>query len=603
MSAEQQETCCKVFRNYKNVTLEECKSMGLDVSIKSKKKYIPRNIENEYLVNMMISIRGQSKLASVQSKIQSEASNKGISYLILLDRSESMQVNQKIQNAKKSVIELIQNLTPYDRFCLIPFGGSNGVAIPFTDSNSINKQETFEIIQNIVCKGKTDIVSVIQTAINTIKQEQIHQNTIKQEFEKTTKKSLQQSINSSLTRVSRNINVDELELLNMSKKHQNKNSSNQIVDRTYCFVLLSDGEDNIHQNYALQRIRECIKNETLNYSINCFGFGIEHDGNLLSSIAQLTGGQYYYIKENESIYDYLKECKNLQGDILFENVEIQIDSNQRDSVNQIINTEIVDLPSNFIQIAKQNSYKANFQHIQSNSENKIFFSIKVNKSEQQNYQNFSSSSSSSDTLSSFNSSSSRSITLSQEEPKQKEMIDLTSIEKLILGTIKISFSKKDDKQNYMSVQTPVSIEVSKKHEYEIDVLKEITNRIFSNILENSIQKAFTGNSENAKFKLEQLKTQIVSYQNNLKIEEFKRNVEIIDFILQCLSHKDINNNTIYQRQLKLLTQEIVFYYKYNSQKSQKISEKIDQVLQKQELFFNNELTNMLTQQTLKGNVN
>ncbi|KAL4512232.1 hypothetical protein ABPG72_005234 [Tetrahymena utriculariae] len=599
---EYQETCCKVLRNFKNITLDEAKKeMGLEISYQSEKKSIPRNLDDEYQINMMMTIKGKSTLTSGKSQLESEAQNKGISYLILLDRSESMKGYQKMQNARKSVMELIKNLTPYDRFCLIPFGGSNRVVIPFTDTLSINREEIFEIIQNIKCEGRTDIVSVIKTAIHTIKQEQKHQNNIKQVYENSTKKTQQTLSNSTFKRLTRNINVDDLELFSPSSKNNQLNSQNQIVERNYCFILLSDGEDNIHQNYALQRIRECIKNETLNYSINCFGFGIEHDGNLLSSIAQLTGGQYYYIKENESIYEYLQECRNFSGDVLFENLEIQIDSTEEASVNQKITTEIVDIPSNFIQIAKKHSYKANFQHIQNNSENKVFFTIKIKKAVQQNDKTYNSSSSSSDSLSSFNSSQGSSVKSSQVVKKQTEKIDLTQFEKLILGSIKVSFCKKEDSQNYLSFQIPLSMEVSSNNEYQIDALKQITKRIFSNVLQDYISKFFQGNIQNAK--LENLKAHINRYKNNLNIKEFQKNIEIIEFIQKCLNHKDINSNTVYQRQLKLFTQEIVFYYKYNSQKSLKISDKIDQILQKQELFFDNELTNLLSQQTLQGNLN
>ncbi|KAL4474956.1 hypothetical protein ABPG74_001652 [Tetrahymena malaccensis] len=603
---EQLETCCKIKRNNQSITLDESKQTGFDISIKSKKKFLPKEFQDGHQINMMLNIKDISQ--SDFRKLQSKDQKKGISYLILLDRSESMKGYQKMQNAKNSVIELIKNLNPNDRFCLIPFGGSNRVAIPFTDTNSINTQETFEIIQNIKCEGRTDIVSVIKTAIQTIKQEQKHQNTLKQEFERSTRnaQSSWSFMNSTSKRQTRNINVDDIELFPSQKNNNQENSSEQIVDRNYCFILLSDGEDNIHQSYALQRIRECIKNETLNYSINCFGFGIEHDGSLLSSIAQLTGGQYYYIKENESIYEYLQECRNFQGDILFENVEIQLDSIEHNSLNSKIITEIIDVPSNFVQIVNKRSYKTNFQHIQSNSEHKIFFTIKIKKVAQQNENssknnNNNSSLSSSDSLSSFNSSSDISFVSSQ--ASQNDRIELAQIEKLVLGSIKVSFSKKDDKQNYMSFEVPLSIEVSHKNEYDIDVLKEITYRIFSNSLQDCVSKAFSGNSENAKLNLEQLKKHIDSYKNNLNIKEFEKNIQIIDFIQKSLNYKNIYNNSVYQRQLKLFTQEVVFFYKFNSQKSQKISNKINQILSKQELFFDNELTNLLSQNTLRGQIN
>ena len=96
--------------------------------------------------------------------------------------------------------------------------------------------------------------------------------------------------------------------------------------------VLTDGQDNFSfssNNDAVKRVHfllEKYKNdkngEQLNFTINSYGYGTDHDPELMTKIAKLKNGNFYFIKELNKISEWF--ILSLSGllTVLAENIEI-----------------------------------------------------------------------------------------------------------------------------------------------------------------------------------------------------------------------------------------------------------------------------------------
>ncbi|KAL4474960.1 hypothetical protein ABPG74_001656 [Tetrahymena malaccensis] len=200
-------------------------------------------------------------------------------YCILVDRSQSMMLDNKLKNVKQSLSNLLEKVNPNTEYALISFGSSQNLVFNFTQITQENLDNVKKQINNINATGDTNIVQALEVAHNLIQKDQNQENRV------------------------------------------NEKTKQKIV--RYSIFLLTDGQDNL-QDKAILKIRENFKNKDLNYSINCLGFGIDHDPLLLGAIASYTGGKFYYIKPEETIFPAFEDYVKNQQEVIVENVDIQI---------------------------------------------------------------------------------------------------------------------------------------------------------------------------------------------------------------------------------------------------------------------------------------
>jgi len=62
--------------------------------------------------------------------------------------------------------------------------------------------------------------------------------------------------------------------------------------------LLSDGEDDKGEANTRELLAKYLFNEI--FTINTFGFGVDHDPHLLNAIAHMKDGNYYFIEDEKS---------------------------------------------------------------------------------------------------------------------------------------------------------------------------------------------------------------------------------------------------------------------------------------------------------------
>ncbi len=89
----------------------------------------------------------------------------------------------------------------------------------------------------------------------------------------------------------------------------------KIINNVSSIFLLSDGQDNYYEESncekLLNKIEKIIKSDKLkdfNYSINTFGYSENHDSDLLSKLALLKKGNFYFINDFNSTPVIFKDC-------------------------------------------------------------------------------------------------------------------------------------------------------------------------------------------------------------------------------------------------------------------------------------------------------
>ena len=116
-----------------------------------------------------------------------------------------------------------------------------------------------------------------------------------------------------------------------------------INDITSIFFL-TDGRDNRKENFKINLLEKHLKNESLgrfqlgrhNFSINCFGYGEDHDAKHLSEIANLSDGCFYYIENHgsmkKSFLDSLGGLVSIIGDRVQINISVEHDKKSFQSI-------------------------------------------------------------------------------------------------------------------------------------------------------------------------------------------------------------------------------------------------------------------------------
>jgi len=81
-------------------------------------------------------------------------------------------------------------------------------------------------------------------------------------------------------------------------------------------LLLSDGWDNGYFNGDINNVKKFqkkwenhLKNEE--FTLHCFGYGNDHDSTLMEFISSSYNGNFYYVKDLDTISDVFIDCLGL----------------------------------------------------------------------------------------------------------------------------------------------------------------------------------------------------------------------------------------------------------------------------------------------------
>jgi Mg-chelatase subunit ChlD len=227
------------------------------IQINSKLEYkaldISKISKNKTIYHMLTT----TSVADVQSKTKTS-----IDLICVIDRSWSMK-GKKMDLLKDSFKYLLRYLDEHDRLCIIVFDDEIERLTPLLCMNDLNKGKTLELLNKVVPKGGTNIASAIQHSFEVIKQRKYVNNV------------------SSIFLLSDGIDLNaDLKIKNLLKREK---------------FFMGTGE--------------VISSKTQhNFTINTFGYGSDHDAKLMTNIAQLADGTFYFVDDLNIVDESFLGC-------------------------------------------------------------------------------------------------------------------------------------------------------------------------------------------------------------------------------------------------------------------------------------------------------
>jgi Mg-chelatase subunit ChlD len=216
-------------------------SLSIDISIFNGDKLFNKN--TPIILNLF------SKDTSQQTS--------NVDLICVIDVSGSMS-GEKILLVKESLKKLISLMTEKDRISIVLFNHQAFKILDLTYTTSENKMDIKNKINNIKAGGGTIIISGLTTAIDILKLDQL-------------------------------------------KNKDNKDYKNRIPS----IILLSDGNDNNMDDIQLsQSFKEITKNLNLFFTVHTFGYGSDHDPKIMTKLANIRDGSFYYVSEFNKVQSY-----------------------------------------------------------------------------------------------------------------------------------------------------------------------------------------------------------------------------------------------------------------------------------------------------------
>jgi len=190
----------------------------------------------------------------------------------VIDHSGSMS-GQKIELVKESFNYLLNFLGENDRLSIVIFDDRASRLIPLMRMTEENKQTVLEKLKNVHGRGGTDIDLGMKHAFQVLKQ----------------------------------------------RRYQNPVSS---------VFLLSDGLD----GGAQQKVKISLAQNEISedITINTFGFGNDHDPQLMSDIADLRDGNFYFVEKLDTVDEAFVDCLGRLLSSVGQNVIIKISPEKSD---------------------------------------------------------------------------------------------------------------------------------------------------------------------------------------------------------------------------------------------------------------------------------
>jgi Mg-chelatase subunit ChlD len=237
----------------------------VSLDIESRYKKIKSSTKNQ-IIPLMVSYRTKDQ------KIDNNRA--GLDLVFVIDVSGSME-GEKIKLVRETLLFIIDELHERDRVCLIKFDDVSTILTNLSPMTTELKVKFKEIIEKEIVSGnQTNIRIAIEDAYHVL----------------------------------------------LNRKNIN--------DITSIF-LLSDGQDNKGNKIedfekTMDEYDHLMKDKSMDYKINSFGYGYNHDEKVLGCISNYKQGSFYYIKKIKQIDEFFIECLGVLLSIFATKAEITV---------------------------------------------------------------------------------------------------------------------------------------------------------------------------------------------------------------------------------------------------------------------------------------
>lgn len=214
--------------------------------------------------------------------IDDDSARAPVDIVVALDTSGSMR-GKKLELCKETLKLLLRELSPQDRFGLVTFGNTASVHIPTRELTNENRDLALSRVNSIRPCGRTNLSGGIGLAAQ--------------------------------------------EILAIENPHGVRT-----------IFLLTDGHANVgvfDRTGVVELTQGCLGAKGRSTSIHCFGYGSDHDREMLSDISQVNeGGTYYFISDDSDVSSAFGDALGGILTVVAQNVTVTIRSPPGTEVNQ-----------------------------------------------------------------------------------------------------------------------------------------------------------------------------------------------------------------------------------------------------------------------------
>jgi Mg-chelatase subunit ChlD len=198
-------------------------------------------------------------MATIKTKdVKIQDKRLGLDLILIVDVSSSMMGN-KIELVQETLSFILGELTPQDRVSIVKFNQESQILTPLMPMTPENIQKAKGMVYSrLSCFGSTDIIKGLKDGFDLI---------------------------------------------------LNRREVNHLTS----IFFLSDGEDT--NGNSMKSFQDLIDSQDLrckakgmDFNINCFGYGRDHDEKVLGMFAAKKQGNFYYIKDLKSIDECFIDC-------------------------------------------------------------------------------------------------------------------------------------------------------------------------------------------------------------------------------------------------------------------------------------------------------
>jgi uncharacterized protein YegL len=185
---------------------------------------------------------------------------------------------EKIKLVKQSLKILIEMMGEKDKLGLVLF---NQQAYKLLDLTYVtDKKNIISLIDSINVGGGTYILSGLEMAVNMFKE----------------------------------------------NKREEKNFFDKFITSS-AMILLSDGNDNIMNHIEIGNgLKNLTKDMKLFFTLHAFGYGEDHDPNIMNTLANIRDGAFYFVQDYKKVIEYFVNVLGACMSMISENAKIIIKS-------------------------------------------------------------------------------------------------------------------------------------------------------------------------------------------------------------------------------------------------------------------------------------
>ena len=213
----------------------------------------------------------------ISNDVKEKKSN--VELICVIDISGSMR-GEKIKLVKQSLKILIEMMGEKDKLGLVLFNQQAYKLLELTYVTDKNKKNIISLIDSINVGGGTFILSGLEMAVNMFKE----------------------------------------------NKREEKNFFDKFITSS-AMILLSDGNDNIMNHIEIGNgLKNLTKDMKLFFTLHAFGYGEDHDPNIMNTLANIRDGAFYFVQDYKKVIEYFVNVLGACMSMISENAKIIIKS-------------------------------------------------------------------------------------------------------------------------------------------------------------------------------------------------------------------------------------------------------------------------------------